>query len=658
MILTPVEVDHKSPDAILAPESTGQARDARTDIGRTTAGRLAVRHWIALWVVVLSAMVAGICRTQDSVRAQDSSTADPEQQEFEQRVARLIEQLGAENFATREKAQNELKEIGVKAFESLFEAQSHADIEIALRAQHLVRSLDIDWAQTGDSAEVKRILRGYDDLEDMDRKSRMDRLAALPSDEGAAAICRLVRYETSNHLAKQGALLVMNRPLPKEASDRQRQAERIRAALGASRRDAAVWLFTFAQTLEDEAGSVDRWAELVAAEHDRFNQAPSDPDREVVRDLLRWNAAFLDRIGRRDQATAVIRRSLDLLTDDRQQLLETVDWLIERSAWEAIEELATRFAGMFERSTLLSYRLAESQLKRGQREQAAATAEAAFKLEAEDLQSHLEAAFSLQDRGLFDWAEKEYRHVIGLEMVGAPYDLYSRFLLSEMLHDLERELAAAEVLAPAIAAMDKDPDVVRTLSRFNREPGGLRSRMHYFYALHEASQGNRAKQREHLLEGVKHDPNDADVLIAMHRLPDSDDEWRKNTSELIKAAADHFRTQIKQLSAEMEQAPNEKDRDEIGRELAGANNQFAWLVGNTEGDFDEALACSLKSLELRPDTSGYLDTLGRCYFAKGDFENAVKHQARAVELEPHSLQIRRQLQLFEQALADKKAAAR
>ena len=65
--------------------------------------------------------------------------------------------------------------------------------------------------------------------------------------------------------------------------------------------------------------------------------------------------------------------------------------------------------------------------------------------------------------------------------------------------------------------------------------------------------------------------------------------------------------------------------------------------------------CSHKSLEIRPDTGGYLDTLGRCYYAKGDLENAVKYQSKAVELDPHSQQIRRQLKVFQDELAKKKS---
>ena len=51
---------------------------------------------------------------------------------------------------------------------------------------------------------------------------------------------------------------------------------------------------------------------------------------------------------------------------------------------------------------------------------------------------------------------------------------------------------------------------------------------------------------------------------------------------------------------------------------------------------------------------GHVDTLGRCYYAAGDFENAVKVQSRAVELDPHSQQMKRQLALFQEALEKKK----
>jgi tetratricopeptide (TPR) repeat protein len=65
-----------------------------------------------------------------------------------------------------------------------------------------------------------------------------------------------------------------------------------------------------------------------------------------------------------------------------------------------------------------------------------------------------------------------------------------------------------------------------------------------------------------------------------------------------------------------------------------------------------AVVYSRRSLELAPDEPSYLDTLGRCYYAVGDYEHAVENQRRAVELAPQYGVMRRQLAMFEQALAD------
>ncbi len=57
-----------------------------------------------------------------------------------------------------------------------------------------------------------------------------------------------------------------------------------------------------------------------------------------------------------------------------------------------------------------------------------------------------------------------------------------------------------------------------------------------------------------------------------------------------------------------------------------------------------------------PDRSGFLDTLGRCYYAKGDFANAVRFQTRAVALDPHSPAMLAQLELFQKSLREQEAA--
>jgi tetratricopeptide (TPR) repeat protein len=102
---------------------------------------------------------------------------------------------------------------------------------------------------------------------------------------------------------------------------------------------------------------------------------------------------------------------------------------------------------------------------------------------------------------------------------------------------------------------------------------------------------------------------------------------------------------IEQLSQAIQQEIDAAPSDPV------ALNHWAWLISNTTGDYDKALRFSQKSLELRPDTASFLDTLGRCYFAVGDLENAIKYQRQAVELEPSTRILKRQLDEFEAALA-------
>ena len=580
-------------------------------------------------------------------------TDERSQAELDAKVAGLIAQLGADQFATREKAQSELERMGLVAFDALYEAQNHGDIEIALRARYLVSSLSVNWSQDDDPAEVKRILRGYGaETEDV-RKSRMDRLAAIEDQKGVSALCRLVRFETSNKLSKQAALLVMNLKTPAEKEAQQELGRVISMSVGLSKRAAAQWLRAYVQTLANPAAALAGWERLSKAEQDIFTQsAEQHTSREIVRDMLRWQAELLRKLERETEALAVMRRALDLVENDRVQVMEAVDWLVDRKAWIIVDELAKRFSPLFEEHAVLLYRLAEAQVKQAKTAEGEATAERAFKLQAEDADPHIVAAFSLQERGLMAWAEREYRHVIKLGPAGSLPDLRARFLLAEMLHDIPKELEAAQVLQGAIDAMDKDPAVLQAVERLGRDAGGIRSRMHFFYSQHHAEQKDAKKALEQLQLGVKADPTDADVLIAMYRAPQPDEAFRAATKKLIAGGAEHFRTLVRDHTAQARQAGSEPQREYINRQLASACNQLAWLVSNTEGDFDEALRCSQQSLELRPDTGGYLDTLGRCYYAKGDFANAVKYQTRAVELEPHTIQIKRQLELFKTALAE------
>jgi len=540
--------------------------------------------------------------------------------------------------------------MGLEVFDQLYDAQSSDDIEIALRARYLIRSLTVRWAQDDDPLPVKELLRAYGEKAEDDRSNLTEQLIKLPGNQGIEAICRIVRFETSNLLSKRAALLLMRKKTEPSGSATAANAGLITESLGTSRREAAHWLRVYVAALKDPTATLAEWELISKKEEQAFHNTSDRSAADIVRDLLRWRADLLERVGRHEESLALVLKTIDLLDGTQQQLVDAVDWLLERHAWGTIIEISKRFPERFQESTLLLYRLAEAQSQSGLRDEAEATAELALKSNFENHHEHILAAYALQERGLLEWSEREYRYVVQRVVPGSQEGLQARLFFSEMLHDLQRDQEAAEVLRDVVEAMEKDQNLRYLIARFRREPGSLASRMYYFLAEHARLNGDLKESAENLKKAIQFDASDADVLIGMYRASENDPVWRKETLALISAATQAFRDETNDFESQAAEAPTEDIRAIYRRELASAHNQLAWLVANTEGDYDEALRSSQRSLELRPETAGYLDTLGRCYYAKGDYKNAVVHQSRAAEMDPHSRQIQRQLEFFQKAL--------
>jgi tetratricopeptide (TPR) repeat protein len=242
------------------------------------------------------------------------------------------------------------------------------------------------------------------------------------------------------------------------------------------------------------------------------------------------------------------------------------------------------------------------------------------------------------------WAEDEYRRAAELAERGKYVSIDARIRLSEVLHDRGADADAAKLLDEVVADMEKNHQENEDNENGRRSLETTRARMHFFYACSLTRPDERNDRIRRLIDAVTEDSSDADALIAIYRIENLDPPLVEQNRKMIREAAEQFRQQ-------MQQQPDDPT----------PYNQFAWLVANTEGDYREALRCSEKSLELvraNPALTGsessLLDTLGRCYYAVGDYENAVKAQSRAVELEPESGLMSGQLEIFREALKKSK----
>ena len=133
--------------------------------------------------------------------------------------------------------------------------------------------------------------------------------------------------------------------------------------------------------------------------------------------------------------------------------------------------------------------------------------------------NHLPVAWVLQQRGWFEWSEEEYRTVIRIDGLSRDTTVRAILLLSEMLHDQQQEKEAADIMNQLVIAIASNPNLAKLIQAMGRNPKSIHSRMYFFRASDYELQDNRDAQAEQLSLALQEDPRDADVRIALYRVP-------------------------------------------------------------------------------------------------------------------------------------------
>lgn len=602
--------------------------------------------WLALVLSIL-APAPSLARAREGLQGDvaDESQADADAAARAKKIEALITELGNDDYFSRERAQQELAEIGFEAFDALSDAaDNNDDIEIKRRASYLVRMMRLASVVDSDPPEIKALLGDYENRGEPERIQLIKQVAALPDDKGLAVLCRLVRFERSAVLSKEAAAAVLTQKWPGDKAAAARRAETIRRGIGQSGRPAAAWLAAYVAAHKDPAANLDDWQKLVTAEERRAIEAPHQTRPEIIAALWREQALLLRAVGRDDDANQVLMRLVDreessISIDSLEELLR---WLTEQGAFGVIDRLAEKFADRMQHAPMLLYALAEARQAQGRDDlvRDAIAKALAFDSSKNAYESHYRIGDTLMKRHRWRWAEAEFRRVAELATRENVFSIDARRRLAEALHDRGVEEESAELLDSVVEDMEKHRKAGNDDGIAGHTVEATRARMHYFHACALDKPEQHKERLERLFDALKADATDADVLIAVYRTKGLEPAQVEENRQQIRSAADSFRQEI-------QQNPNDPT----------PYNQLAWLVGNTEGDYREAVRCSEKSLELvRADPrltgseASLLDTLGRCYYAVGDYENAVKSQSRAVELEPESGLMRNQLEIFQKAL--------
>ena len=631
-------------------------------------------HSFAVWGMVAllaSASWPGASRADDKPApelATNTASASPETtvgggqapaerlDASKQQIEALIRQLGNPRYSARRAAANELRQIGAEAFDLLHAASDDADPEVAASARYLLRQINVRWVASDDSAAVRRLLKDYGDQSEKVRLKHIDDLAKLQKGEGSAALCRIARFDRSPLLSRVAALAVI-RPDDARAPTTPVDPETIERELGESTRTSAVWLRQYRTQLRDPADAVAQWQQLINDETKALELNADVTSSQIVLGLL-WNLADLHRqLNDRAALMADVDRMvrLDAETADRT-VVDLLQWFVEQKSWENVDEFLVKYDDKLSHSKRPLYVAAMARARQGKDELAEQLAEKAAQLDSQAPLESFIVAKDLELRGQYAWSVREYHRAIDNKEVASHEVMLSRVSLANMLSDHEEFQKAAEVIDPLVKAVNEDGNDGRLYAEIVRyhaereelnlpDAKQLAARYHSYRANQYRQEKDWPRQREELERTIGLDPTDADALIAMYRVPESSEEWRAATRRRIAEMAHEFQQQI-------DQSPNDHE----------PYNQWAWLISNTEGDLQKAVRYSHRSIELLTAADGtsasssYLDTLGRCYYAIGDYENAVKYERQAIDKLSYMQVMHRQLALFEKALAEKQGA--
>ncbi len=577
--------------------------------------------------------------------------APPQQDGLQQRIDRLIRKLGNDEFIIRERAEAELGGLGLAALDALAAAQFDDDVEISVRARRLLQSIQVRWISDRDSKTVRRILNHYGELPSDQRLATVGELLRIPGAHGFVAIARIARYDPSAEVAKMAGLAVLSAPRPSQA-DTESFLMRMRYTLGDSRRESVAWIKTAMRLWDHPDETVREWSQLVKRESTTFVVHPELSGKRVLRSVLLAHVDVLLRHNLPEQARDTASRVLPLVEDDRAQLIETADWLLVHEWPDLMESLYTRFHDSFHQNTTLLFRLAEARRRAG--DEAASNKAAGTALElvsANGPKAVWLLGMTLQNDGLFHWAEYAYRALTDQEKPDWKESASACISLAEMLHDLKRDSDAAAVLNRLVAAAKERP-LKSVVERDTRQPiSMLEARAAYFAACAHQRAGRPSEQRKELERALSLAPDDSDALIALYRQSRPDPDGFAAARKRVAASVTRYRKLIEVAKKRATEARSRLERTQAEIEIAEHCNRVAWLIANTEGDREWAIKCAEEAMRHYPDSAGIRDTLALCYYAGSRIDRAVKMQKMALEQDPHSPPLKERLELFLKAQA-------
>lgn len=624
--------------------------------------------------------------------AQTESITELEPDKLGHRISLLIVQLSNPSYPSRLRAQAELERIGVLALDQLHAASFHPDPQIASTARFVVQSNQFSWSWDTDPVSVRQILTNYG-AADVEKSMYIDQLQRLEHDEGFAALCRLVRYETRSGLAKRAALLLM-RSKPTVGQTWENRKEALHNFVSGGQSQASRWLVKYASNETDL--DLKWWEQTLTDELQLLKAGSIETNLELVIDLHKWVVEqTFDKPISRSYAVSTARSilslgkvvpTLDSMIGNRStRANEFAQWALKYKLPEIVQEQHAKLPfSIVSREFMFGYLLAESFMLQGNNEIANAIAEHSLnqvactelgapinansesepplkgviefskKPSTSDQDRRSSLGKKLEERGQFDWAEAEFRLVVNDDLTNrATQD--GMTLLAQMLQIQGKHSEAADVLEPFVTRYHNEPMFKRQLNEWYPNPDEIISNFHLYVADAARQVSEFDKAAKNYWQSIELAPENVDAIIGLYRLSLSESDSNMRRNKLVKIIAD-LRGRIRE-GEELRKKSNSSEHASYSVWLANICNTLAWVIANTEGSKEEALFLSRKACTLSPEKAEYLDTLAYCYAAMDRYQDAVQQQRLAVDLKPHHPELVKALHRFEAKLRSSPQAA-
>ena len=540
-----------------------------------------------------------VCLTAGKQSVADEEFIRPQIQQW-------VQQLGDESFLVRERAQSLLIHAGIQAYHELRRAKQSNDLEIVRRAEYVLSQIEQSLFDTANE-DVAVWIQFYMMEHNPASKARIIWALADPSldlkrGEGLYTLCQLVRFEQNATLRLEAAKTLIAHP-PVSRMLRQKWFEHIR---------------------------------------DNFSETDDDP---LSQTLAHYATLWCDLDDANEKTTPEFQERTRQVSAETLRLLERPENTIQTGSAVDI---------------LLHYAVAELQDAAGLIEERDETVAAALAIQSEPIRSvepvlpvgfvdndllmfeHYHAGLCLRLRLRLHWALPHFQQVM------ESGDVFLRVLASESAAQIALYFAD---YALAVDFYDKHLEILdspeyRAEHNPTRQINQAQKRKGYALARIAAEEENWEKVQELIMQAwsmpdTSIEIADIDLVILAHRL-------YEQQNDLPREFLDRMEQSLTQLWRYIMGVHDRSLPDSPQETIPFVGNTGAWLLANTNGNYQSALILVKAALQLEPDSVHFLDTLAHVYFLGGNIDEAIRTQEQVVRLAPEVVIFQQVLERFRQ----------